>query len=231
MDLIQHIPSTEQIILDANYIMFDGALWSNFHKNLEAWGIPFYFIGGNIFSKNIYAPTLVDLTRVDEEQKKELWEMMGQHFSSDISTFQQTNVFQTYIKTSKSTDELKKFLADFMVLRHNGQKYLFRYYDPRVAIHFPAIFRLTYQNFRTDNPFDVWQDHIENWVVTIHGGHYRILKEKEIFSQIQLEQIETVNGLMTEFTDTLYATSEQTSQIEGMSLAELIQFSYKQILG
>ncbi|MBP8006244.1 MAG: hypothetical protein KAZ18_05040 [Acinetobacter sp.] len=145
---INRIESDASILLDANFIIFDAALWKNVHQILKELEVEFYLIGVNVFNRIELTPTLIDLNPLDDNKKIELWEKLGSYSDTNaFSHFDQMSMFQTYIKSKMRVFDMKTFLSELMVLKYKGDKYIFRFYDPRVAIHFSSIFPLVKKKF------------------------------------------------------------------------------------
>ncbi|MEE9901928.1 MAG: hypothetical protein PBU42_04805 [Acinetobacter haemolyticus] len=224
---INRIESDASILLDANFIIFDAALWQNAHQILKELEVEFYLIGVNVFNRTELTPTLIDLNSLDNNKKIELWEKLGSYGDTNaFSHFDQMSMFQTYIKSKMSVFDMKTFLSELMVLKYKGDKYIFRFYDPRVAIHFSSIF-----SFVDKELFNQWFDCCEKWIISINHMHYEIKKNQWNSPVVNFEEIDMINEILRQNMTAKYDDEGEEIQVAHQDFEQLIVNTYFQVCG
>ncbi|ENW96303.1 hypothetical protein [Acinetobacter sp. NIPH 298] len=235
--LIKKVSASENIILNANYIFFDPLLWTDAHYTLKQLGVKYELIGFNLFEDESMTPTLIDLTRMDNQLKTQLWEDIGSYSYVDaFSQFDQMSMFQNYIVSKKNIYEMKEFLAKMMKVRVQNKKFLFRMFDSRAMIHFHLLFNF-YNNEATSQiqEFQLWQDHVDEWTISIAGQYFTLnfpnhfsdqLYPKKFSFDDMMQITENLRILMTPDMDVAEGQLNSTLPFE-----ELLHHEYKSILG
>lgn len=223
-DFIQEITPSESIILNSNYIIFDPSLWAGAHQLLKEIEVDFHLIGLNVFTKPERTPTLIDLNSLSEDKKIELWNQIGRYNTTNaFSQFDQMNMMQTYIKSTKDLEDFKKFLADFMIIRYQGEKAVFRFYDPRVAIHFINLFSLIDKN----RYYKKWLEYTDKWLVSVNQKYYEIKKtclEESIFD---FDSVDEINNILREESTVLFDEEGNEKEAIFQPLNQMILNTYK----
>ncbi|MEQ1308983.1 hypothetical protein [Acinetobacter bereziniae] len=226
-NFISKIDTPESIIFEANYIVFDALLWGNAHSILKEFNIEHHFIGLNVFRRLELTPTLINLNQLSKEKKQQLWQLFGKNTQTNaFSGFDQMSMFQTYIYSDKRTDEIKDFLAELMVYKNKSDKFVFRFYDPRVAIHLTHIGSLLnatiYQQLRDD---------ISKWVISINHQYFEVNREKVDTPLIGFDEIDPINLKMRKALNLQYDdTGNEILPDFNENMNELINFAYKEYL-
>ena len=174
--LITKLEKSENIILNANYIFFDPLLWTDAHYHLKELGVKYELIGLDFFGDEKATPTLINLSLIGLEKKKELWVEIGSYTYTDaFSRYDQMSMFQNYIISNKDINTIKEFLAGMLKLQIGSEKYLFRMFDSRAMIHFSSLF-----NFRDNKPttqiekFELWQQNIDAWIISVADQFFKL---------------------------------------------------------
>lgn len=235
--LIKIVPVSEDIILKANYIFFDPLLWADAHHTLKQLGVKYELIGFNLFEDESMTPTLIDLNRMDNQLKTQLWDEIGSYFYVDaFSQFDQMSMFQNYIVSKKNIYDMKEFLATMMKVTVQNKNFLFRMFDSRAMIHFHLLFNF-YNNAATSQieKFQLWQDYIDEWTISIAGQYFTLnfpnhfseqLYPKKFSFDDMMQITEKLRVLMTPDMDVIEEQLHSTLPFE-----ELLHREYKSILG
>jgi hypothetical protein len=125
---LDHRTFLEQDFAVIDPLQVDASLWKH---------LPAMTLGETEFDcDTAKLPHLLCLRDADELARLELLDL-SQAFTAD----EDTAFFCALIRTKESPSSLTRRLSQRMVLtrRSNGQKYFFRYFDPRVFLHLPRI--------------------------------------------------------------------------------------------
>lgn len=224
---ITKIDDKNSIIFDANYIIFDALLWGNAHSILKELKIEYHFIGLNVFNETEITPTLIDLNILSNEKKQEIWNLIGKNTKTNgFSGFDQMSMFQTYIYSDKKIDEIKKFLAEFMVFKKRSDQFVFRFYDPRVSIHSININALLKEEI-----YKKLRNYVSKWVISINHQYFEVNIQKKEIPLVGFDEIDQINQ------EIRYALTEQYDE-DGNEISnnlpenmnELINFIYRKYL-
>lgn len=226
-NFITKIDRPNAIIFDANYIIFHAFLWGNAHSILKELNIEHHLIGLNVFRQSNLSPTLIDLNILSNEKKEEIWNLIGRTTQTNaFSGFDQMSMFQTYIYSDKRVADIKKFLAEFMVLKNRSDQFLFRFYDPRVAIHFAHLSGLLKENIYTK-----LHNYVSKWVISINHQYFEVNIQKKEIPLVGFDKIDQINQ------EIRYALTEQYDE-DGNEISnnlpenmnELMNFIYRKYL-
>lgn len=232
MDYIQQnfvtkIDVPESIIFEANYIIFDALLWGSAHSILQELNVEYHFIGLNVFRRPELTPTLIDLNNLSNEKKQKLWSLVGKNTHTNaFSGFDQMSMFQTYLYSNKHVEDMKDFLAELMVYKNKSDKFVFRFYDPRVAIHLTQISSLlNITNYKKI------QDDISKWVVSINHQYFEVNRQKTEIPLIRFDEIDQINSKIRDELTTQYDEfGNEISNNFNENMNELMNFIYKKHL-
>lgn len=224
---ITQIDHPNAIIFDANYIIFDAFLWGNAHSILKELNVEYHLIGLNIFRQWNLSPTLIDLNTLSNEKKQEIWNSIGRTAQTNaFSGFDQMSMFQTYIYSDRSVEEIKKILAEFMVFKDRADQFVFRFYDPRVAIHFVNINTLlkasTYKKIH---------ENISKWVISINHQYFEVNLQKMEIPLIGFDDVDEINQeIRNTLTQQYDEDGNEVFHDLHENMNELINFIYKKYL-
>ncbi|MCU4576393.1 DUF4123 domain-containing protein [Acinetobacter courvalinii] len=226
-NFVTKIDAPESIIFEANYIIFDASLWSRAHSILKDLNVEHHFIGLNVFRRPELTPTLIDLNNLSNEKKEQLWNLVGKKTHTNaFSGFDQMSMFQTYLYSDKRIEEMKDFLSELMVYKRKSEKFVFRFYDPRVAIHLSQLSALLNMSI-----YKKLQDDIFKWVVSMNHQYFEVNKQKVEVPVINFDEIDPINSkIRSELTTDYDDLGNEISKDFNQNMNELINFIYKEQL-
>lgn len=226
-NFVTKIDEPESIIFEANYIIFDASLWGSAHSILKDLNVEHNFIGLNVFRRPELTPTLIDLNNLSNEKKEQLWNLVGKkNHANAFSDFDQMSMFQTYLYSNKRIEEMKDFLSELMVYKRKSEKFVFRFYDPRVAIHLSQLSALLNMSI-----YKKLQDDISKWVVSINHQYFEVNKQKVEVPVINFDEIDLINSkIRSELTTDYDDLGNEISKDFNQNMNELINFIYKEQL-
>lgn len=234
---ISPVDYPEDLIHDANYIYFDPTLWVGAHYELEKRSIPYHLIGLNVFDNTAETPTLIELNKLSQGIKEQLWEEIGAYKSLEaFSKFDQMSMFQNYIKSNSNLEQMKQFLADMMRIDVKKERYLFRYFDPRVVIHLNALFDVRAgKSIAQSKLFSQWKKHIDTWKVSIGGGFYQLNFPYVGSIDLSLIGFDEVMNMTEYFRDELLPQYDDEGELipplKEIPFEKLLSITYEKILG
>lgn len=226
-NFITKIDHPNDIIFDANYIIFDAFLWGNAHSILKELDIEYHLIGLNVFRQSELSPTLIDLNILSKDKKEEIWNLIGSTAQTNaFSGFDQMSMFQTYIYSDKRIDDIKKFLAEFMVFKNGSDQFLFRFYDPRVAIHFAHLNALLKANIYTK-----LHNYVSKWVISINHQYFEVNTQKKEIPLVGFDEINEINQQIRDvLTEQYDEDGNEISNNLPENMNELMNFIYRKYL-
>lgn len=181
-----------------DYMLYEQRFFKNMLELYEGNRISYIYIGLDLFKNTKLCPILVDLKTIDSNVKESFFNEVVLMNSTDFyNYFDYMYIAQNLIKTSLDMNDLADLLVNLMLVG-SVDKYLFRFYDPRVGLHLNAI---TFdENKIYKNKFHNWKakfnNNIDLYTISINGEFRSIDLNRNPFKLLKAldaNEVEYVN--------------------------------------
>lgn len=181
-----------------DYMLYEQRFFENVVDLYDAQSVKYIFLAEDIFRDTRVCPILVDLNSVKPSDKESFFEdLVAPNSTRFMNRFDFMYISQVLIRSSLSLDEMADFLITLMMIG-TKDKYLFRFFDPRVAVHLNAI---TFQEQKLySNKFHSWRlkfiKYIGDYTISINGEFRKIALDQDPFKfkkALEPEDVEKLN--------------------------------------
>lgn len=161
----------KEIFLKANFMLFDQIFWEYSEDFLNRYNVDLIYIGKNFFKNDKNCPLLIDLRKLKESEKEDMYNYICTSQIDAESSLDQMKMSQN-IFICDNLEKLKELLSQILIIGNGKEKKLFRVYDPRVSFFLPYL--LNYANFKPHkkNILNFFENN--DWYINILGGYTRL---------------------------------------------------------
>lgn len=186
------------VFKEFNFMLYEQRFFQNMIELYDGNQIEYKYIGEDVFKNKKFCPLLVDLNTVGDELKESfLNEFILVNFTKNIYDFDRMFIAQNLFKSKLDLNDMAEFLTQQMIVG-KSDKFLFRFYDPRISLHLNAI--LFDENKIYKNMYNGWGSkflkNIDKYLISLNFTFMEInLSERNINFRKNMEvgQIESIN--------------------------------------
>ncbi|WP_353173581.1 hypothetical protein [Acinetobacter rudis] len=188
-----------------NYALYDQYLFRNLLSIYDEQKVKYKILLIDVFGKAQDAPIVVDLKSMNEEMKQDFYEHIYlQEMSHYINFFDNMLLVQNLIQSDLSLDEFSNKMSKLMLIE---DKYIFRFFDPRIMIH---VFLLNYNQYDLNNTtlkqwmtqhqstFKVWDIYIWNNRYSLTQDNFSKFNHPKLKSTIAIQHFDQCNKKIKE---------------------------------
>lgn len=195
--MINFVDLNLEVFKEFNFMLYEQRFFPNMIELYDGNKIKYKYIGEDVFKDKKLCPLLVDLNTVSEDLKDSfLNELILVNFTKNVYDFDRMYIAQNLFKSKLDLEDMVDFLTQQMVVG-KSDKYLFRFYDPRVSLHLDAI--LFDENKIYKNIYSGWRSRflntIEEYVISLNFQFMRVNLNNNVVYQkdMNVDQIESIN--------------------------------------
>lgn len=195
--MINFVDLNLNIFKEFNFMLYEQRFFQNMIELYDGNQIKYKYIGEDVFKNKKLCPLLVDLNTVGDQLKESfLNELILVNFTKNIYDFDRMFIAQNLFKSKLDLNDMAEFLTQQMILG-KSDKFLFRFYDPRVSIHLDAI--LFEDNKIYKNIYSGWRgrflNNVEEYIVSLNFNFMKVDLNDGINykKNMNVSQIESIN--------------------------------------
>lgn len=183
-----------------DYMMYDQYVFRNLLSIYASQKVEYKILLINIFKKQENAPIIVDLNSMSEGVKLDFYEEVYlKETTRYVNFFDNMSLVQNLIKSDLSLDEFADQMSKLLIVE---DKYVFRFYDPRIMIH---LFLLNYNQYDLkdsilkqwmlghQSTFKVWDINIWNMHYSLEPSNFSKFKHAQLVSNICIQDFDQYN--------------------------------------
>lgn len=196
--MINFVDLNLDILKKFNFMLYEQRFFQSMIELYDGNNIKYKYLGEDVFKDKKLCPLLVDLNTVNDQLKESfLNELIWVNFTKNIYDFDRMFIAQNLFESKLDLNDMADFLTQQMIVGKTD-KFLFRFYDPRISLHLNAI--LFDENKIYKNMYSGWCDrflkNIDRYVISLNFSFIEVdlsHKKIDLRKNIEVDQIESIN--------------------------------------